>query len=152
REIAPTLDAHSWEFYSLPAELKLDWLAESHPTGRLLEVGCGSGHFLAAARRRGYDVAGIEASPRRAARRARALGLPVESSLLEESCAARATFDVVYHTDLLSHFPDPIGALTRMRDLLKEGGILFFDVGIDGGHWQPSRAYPQHLWYYSREA
>src|ERR1035437_3853311 len=32
-------------------------------TGRLLDVGCGSGHFMARMHRRGWDVAGIDTDP-----------------------------------------------------------------------------------------
>src|SRR5262245_62035393 len=40
-----TEDTHPASFYSLPAMMKLRWLRQSHATGRLLEVGCGDGHF-----------------------------------------------------------------------------------------------------------
>src|SRR5690349_17050617 len=75
-----TLDPHPSSFYSLPAPMKVRWLAKTRATGTLLEVGFGDGHFLRAARAHGFEVAGIELHPERAARVARDLGIPVECS------------------------------------------------------------------------
>ena len=42
-------------------------------------------------------------------------------------------FDVVYHCDMLAHFPDPIKCLGLMSSALRDGGVLCFEVGILGG-------------------
>jgi SAM-dependent methyltransferase len=155
-EIDFTDDAHPEEFYSLSADFKARWLARSCPPGRLLEVGCGNGSFLAAARQRGFDVHGLEPHPGRAANAARRHGLQVRREFLEETTWPHASFDVVYHCDLLSHFPDPIQSLQTMIGLLRPNGRLCFEVGLIGGlsplwYWLTRRiGLEHHLWLYSR--
>jgi hypothetical protein len=64
----------------------------------------------------------------------------------------------VFHVDLLSHFPDPIKALSKMAELVRSGGVVCFEVGVFGGlapRWYPwvgRIGYPQHLWLYSEAA
>src|SRR2546426_3108690 len=150
-----TYDAHPESFYALYAPLRARWVRGCGRTGRLLEVGCGEGHFLAAAKALGYEIGGIEPEPGRAARASQRLGIEIRRSLLEELDWPEARFDVVYHCDLLSHFPDPIRALRKMAGLLAPNGILAFEVGTLGGirpfwyGWIEQLGYPQHRWFYS---
>ena len=156
--IDPTVDRHSDSYYAGPARRRVRWLQRSRAAGRLLEVGCGEGHFLAAAQAVGYEVAGIEPDPGRARRAAARLGAPVECALLESCRPGGARFDIVYHCDLLSHFADPIAALRAMVDLLRPDGVLAFEVGLLGGiapWWYTligALGYPQHRWLYSERS
>ncbi|WP_410056058.1 class I SAM-dependent methyltransferase [Roseobacter sp. HKCCA0434] len=50
---------------------------------------------------------------------------------LEEAGPAR--FDCVLAAHVIEHFADPLGALTRMRDLLRAGGRLYLVVSRP--HW-----------------
>lgn len=152
------VDTHPDSFYALPAAMKLRWLRRSHPTGRLLEVGCGGGHFLRQARASGYEVCGIELDASRAHEVATELGIPVECAPIEQSQWPTGSCDIVYHCDLLSHFPDPLRALQQMRRLLRPGGVLFFEVGMVGDlaeRWYdavPARSIPRHRWFFSERA
>ncbi len=154
--VDPAYDAHSASFYRLPAAAKVAWLRRTCPGGRLLEIGCGEGWFLDAARRAGFDAHGIDAHPRRSAD-ACARGLAVRHGLFEEA-RIDERFDVVAHCDLLSHFPEPIAALAKMRRLLTADGVLFFEVGVLGAsvrQWYPrigGIGLPQHRWLYSDAA
>jgi SAM-dependent methyltransferase len=152
-----THDPHPAWFYSRSADLKLAWLARTHPRGRLLEVGCGDGYFLEAAKRRGYDVSGMEPDPARAQRTAQRLNIDVENAYIERSERIEPIFDVVYHCDLLSHFPDARLAFTRMAARLKPGGVLFFEVGVYGNipaFWyqrMPETSFPRHRRIFSAQ-
>ena len=102
----------------------LDLVGAHSVGGRLLDVGCGHGLLLDEARRRGYEVEGLELS-RAAARYARGtLGLPVQELALEDASLDDERFDVVVLTDVLEHFDDPAGALDRSTRLLATGGAL----------------------------
>jgi len=155
--INPAEDHHLETYYSLPAKVRLDFITRFRPRGSLLEVGCGRGDFLALARRRGYEVSAVEPN-RDAADAAKALGIEVERSLIEDSALPPKGFDIVFHVDLLSHFPDPITALRKMADLVRPDGLVCFEVGVFGGlargwyRWVGRIGYPQHLWLYSEDA
>jgi SAM-dependent methyltransferase len=156
--VDPTVELHSDSYYAEPARRRLAWLRRHRPGGTLLEVGCGEGHFLAAAQAAGYDVAGIEPDPGRARRAEARLRAPVDCALLEDSRPGAARFDIVYHCDLLSHFEDPIAALRRMVEFLEPDGVIAFEVGLLGGvapWWYGlvgSLDYPQHRWLYSERS
>jgi SAM-dependent methyltransferase len=154
----PAEDHHLETYYSLPAKVRLDWMARFKSSGRLLEVGCGGGQFLALAKAHGYQVSAVEPNPESAQIAARSLGIEVERALIEESALPPKTFDVVFHVDLLSHFPDPVRALRKMAELVRSDGVVCFEVGVFGGlaagwyPWVGRIGYPQHLWLYSEAA
>jgi SAM-dependent methyltransferase len=101
----------------------LDLIAAHVDGGRLLDVGCGHGLLLDEARRRGFDVVGLELS-RSAARHAReVLGLDVREVPLEEF-GVWDGFDVVVLADVLEHLDDPVAAVQRCARLLRPSGAL----------------------------
>jgi SAM-dependent methyltransferase len=101
----------------------LDLIGVHVAGGRLLDVGCGHGLLLDEARRRGFDVVGLELS-RTAARHAReTLGLDVREVPLEEF-GAWDGFDVVVLADVLEHLDDPVAAVERCARLLRPDGAL----------------------------
>jgi SAM-dependent methyltransferase len=152
-----TNDFHPDHFYSLPAEFKAAWVARNCPRGRLVEVGCGAGFFLVAARSHGYEVMGLEPNPAYGEQLKR-LDIFVATEFVEHTSLPKHSFDVVYHCDLLAHFPDPIQSLSAMCDLLRPTGVLCFEVGLLGGispSWYPlvgRIGLGQHLWLYSDRA
>lgn len=152
--VDPREDPHPDSFYALPAAMKVRWLARSRAQGRLLEVGCGRGFFLATAKQHGFSVAGIEVDAVRAHTVATKLEAEIEVAALDRSSCPDASCDVVYHCDLLSHFVDPLCALQRMRRMLRDDGVMFFEVGLVGGlsgAWyrrMPPGSWPRHRWFF----
>jgi SAM-dependent methyltransferase len=153
--VDPSRDGHSDIFYSAYSLFKARWIQKIKPVGRLMEVGCGEGYFLDAAKSIGYEVTGIEAHPERAARTAQRVRAKVFCGLLESTDTGNSRFDVVYHCDLLSHFPDPASSLRKMGRFLAPNGILAFEAGTLGGihpFWYRligGLGFPQHRWLYS---
>lgn len=94
--------------------------------GRLLDVGCGEGRLLDAARERGWDAIGIEPTAAFAAR-ARAGGHHVHSGDLADLAAAEP-FDLVCFSAVLEHVPDPVELMACAVALLRPGGWLYADV------------------------
>lgn len=91
--------------------------------GRLLDVGCGTGLFLEAARRAGWEVRGTETSEDSIAYARRFTQAPIfqgELADLDDS----STYDAITYWDVLEHLPDPRAELRRARDRLNPGGVL----------------------------
>ena len=157
-EPAANFEGHLDGYYATPAALRVDWITQFCRSGRLLEVGPGAGHLLAAARRRGFEVAGIDPNPVSAERIRTRLGIDIEQATIETSALPDAAFDVIVHVDLLSHFADPVAALRAMVRRLRPGGHVCFEVGINGGIsplWYRAlggAGVPAHRWLYSRRA
>jgi 2-polyprenyl-3-methyl-5-hydroxy-6-metoxy-1,4-benzoquinol methylase len=88
--------------------------------GRLLEIGCAGGFFLDEARKRGFDVAGIELNATMAAHARTTLGLNVIQGRIEDidSGSLRQSFDIIVLMDVLEHIPDPRALFHKISDWL----------------------------------
>jgi SAM-dependent methyltransferase len=125
-------EASESAFWRLEHEDKLDTFAAlGAAPGRLLDVGCSGGFFLAHARARGWDVLGVEPSEQAAAH-ARSLGVPVVERFLDELDWCRlGAFDAVHLKLVLEHVPDPASVLADIRRALRPGGLLCVQVPND---------------------
>jgi 2-polyprenyl-3-methyl-5-hydroxy-6-metoxy-1,4-benzoquinol methylase len=100
-------------------------LAVMRSEGRLLDVGCGVGHFLAEAKRIGkWEVVGVEPSPSVAEQARQRAKCPVYADTLEETPLEPGSFHVVTMLAVLEHLHDPLGTLERVHKLLKPSGLL----------------------------
>lgn len=95
--------------------------------GRLLDVGCGFGAFVAAMRERGWDAEGLDPSPAVVAAAARR-GRPVRLGTLEGMPAPHGTYDAITMFYVLEHLPDPMGTLRKAWGLLAPGGTILIRV------------------------
>ncbi|MBT9168834.1 MAG: Malonyl-(acyl-carrier protein) O-methyltransferase [Syntrophomonadaceae bacterium] len=102
------------------------WLNDSRP-GKLLDVGCGNGQFLATMRELGWEVTGVEPDGQ-AAKVARERGLNVYEGVLEEITLPDDTFDAITMSHVVEHLPDPIGTFGECKRILKKGGRLVVTV------------------------
>lgn len=128
-------------------------LRRHQPSGRLLELGPGSGALLATARAHGYDVSGVELNPEQVAFIRDVLDVPCAASLAEVA----GTFDVVYHRDVLSHFSDPVEVFGEIHDRLNPGGFHIFETGNGDFHRRYERffstyQFPDHLFFFSERS
>lgn len=106
----------------------LDVLGAHVAQGRLLQVGCGYGLMLDEARRRGYEVQGVELSAVAARHAREQLGLEVREMALEDAAlrdgAEGERYDAIVAVDVLEHLEDPLAALERLCLLLAPEGAL----------------------------
>jgi MPBQ/MSBQ methyltransferase len=101
---------------------------------RILDVGCGFGSFVLAARERGLDAVGVEPAPFELewARRRLAVRRPTDAQasvyVQGDACALRyeaESFDAVCLWNVLEHVADARRALTEAARVLRPGGSLF---------------------------
>ncbi len=99
--------------------------------GRLLDVGCGAGYFLDAAREAGWQVQGVELSSAAASVGREQLGLDIFQGTLADAAFPDASFDVLTMFEVLEHLRDPGAVLAEARRILKPGGLLAVQVPND---------------------
>lgn len=106
--------------------------AAGSPGGRLLDVGCATGRFVAAAQCAGWEAHGVEISDDTAAY-ARSRGLDVITGTLEDVQAPDGAFDVITMWDLVEHVAEPVELLSAARRLLADDGWLWLATpNVDG--------------------
>jgi SAM-dependent methyltransferase len=119
-----------WRNYGLRQRRRL--LDHLKPAGGyLLDVGCGSGDFLALMQAEGrWQVSGLEpnAAAGRYARETR--GLDVRIGRLPDQALPTQIFDVITMWHVLEHVPDPAAVLAEVRRLLKPEGVLIVAVPL----------------------
>jgi 2-polyprenyl-3-methyl-5-hydroxy-6-metoxy-1,4-benzoquinol methylase len=125
--------------------------------GRILDIGCGYGFFLAACRTMyGYDVQGIDVSGWAAHYAAEKLGLSVVVGEINSINLLPNSYDVITMWHFLEHARDPRETILKAVNLLKEDGILVIDVPNYHGTearknwnnwvgWQP----PYHFYHFT---
>lgn len=98
--------------------------------GFLLDVGCGQGLFMEAAKSRGWQVTGIEPSTL-AARKATERGLSVTLGFFPDDKALRQAFQAIHLGMVLEHVSDPEAVLLAAYNCLASRGVLCIEVPND---------------------
>ncbi|HET9479399.1 MAG TPA: class I SAM-dependent methyltransferase [Pyrinomonadaceae bacterium] len=93
-------------------------------TNHLLDLGCGAGSLLEAARNHGWHAQGVDVSSQ-AARHVREQGFEVFEGELHEAAFPSAHFDVVTAAELLEHIFEPRALLEEVARILRPGGLFW---------------------------
>jgi SAM-dependent methyltransferase len=96
------------------------------PPGRLLEIGPGSGHLLAAAKTRGWEVRAVETSHHHRDWIRETWGLTVHAELDELPGDFQA--DLIVMINVLEHVRTPASLLDRLRRVAAPSGRLFLSL------------------------
>ena len=123
--------------------------------GRLLDVGCWTGSFVAAAVARGWDASGVDPSAWAVAH-AQHLGLDVRQGSIEDLNVEPGSLAAASMCDVLEHLLDPGAALDVLHDAIAPGGGLLVtvpDAGSAiarrmGARWWS--VLPMHVQYFTR--
>jgi len=124
-------------------------------SGVILDIGAGTGDFLAKAKETGWTVSGIEPNEqaKQLAQQKEVL-LHTKTDDFEDH-----SFDVITLWHVLEHVPDLQHQIQEIKRLLKPGGYVIIAVpnfkSYDAAHYKSFWAafdVPRHLWHFSKNA
>ena len=99
-------------------------LLDLQPDDRVLEVGCGPGVALAAARKHTRHVVGVDRSPVMIRRARRRSGANVIESAVEHLPTFDEPFDKALAVNTVGHWPDPAVGLQAVHKAMQPGGTI----------------------------
>ena len=142
------------------ARARRRWVERSVSSGRLLDIGCGCGHFLAVLNSRRWSAQGIDISPLAVRRARQRFNVRCEARPFAELPDSwRGCFDAVTMWDVIEHVPDPFAALSCAASMLRPGGSLFLstpDISAIAARMLGKRWHyidpMQHLCLFSRDS
>jgi 2-polyprenyl-3-methyl-5-hydroxy-6-metoxy-1,4-benzoquinol methylase len=141
---------------SISLKNKVKLINSFHNTkGSLLDIGAGTGDFLLAAKKNGWQTSGIEPSDK-AKKTAISKGVFFQNSL---SDIETASFDVITMWHVLEHVPDIEFQIKELKRILKPNGTILiavpnynsYDAKHYGNFWAAYDV-PRHLWHFSKTA
>ena len=142
---------------SIIASRRLNMLKRFIQSGKVLEIGCAYGDWLAQASQY-FDVAGMERDAACANYIRRKYRFQVwEKDDLSQVGLAPQSLDVIALFDVLSHLRNPVNTLQQAHALLKPGGFLFLITGNladmtsrkAGASFEDRWCIPDHLHFFN---
>jgi 2-polyprenyl-3-methyl-5-hydroxy-6-metoxy-1,4-benzoquinol methylase len=92
--------------------------------GRLLEIGCGSGSYLAMMRMLGWTVCGIEPDPVAAEMAIKIADSHVHIGMIDDAPFEPSSFDAVVSNHVIEHVYDPKSFVSSAARLLAKDGVI----------------------------
>jgi 2-polyprenyl-3-methyl-5-hydroxy-6-metoxy-1,4-benzoquinol methylase len=124
-------------------------------TGRLLDIGSGTGYFAATMKKAGWQVSGIEINEKARTFSRNQFGLDIIDPG-EIASLASDSFDCITLWHVLEHFHDPFRYASEIRRLLKPGGHCIIALpncsSYDALYYKNLWAaydIPRHLWHFN---
>jgi 2-polyprenyl-3-methyl-5-hydroxy-6-metoxy-1,4-benzoquinol methylase len=124
---------HGEAIRSREFQVYVDMASRLAPTGKWLDIGCGTGTLVTLARRAGKDIEGIELTADRRALARQATGATIHEQPIEHLGLEPESFAVVTLINVFSHLTRPSVTLSRIRQLLSADGIVVRRTGEIGG-------------------
>ena len=93
-------------------------------TNRLLDIGCGAGNLMLAARKNGWEAYGLDVSEN-AVNHVRSLGFDVYQGELQTAQLPSQHFDVITAAEILEHLSEPRALVEEVARLLRPGGLFW---------------------------
>lgn len=126
--------------------------------GKVLDIGTAGGSFLAAARKRGWQVSGCELNHWMVRWGNKHYGLKIQQGTVFEQKYKKESFDLVTLWDVIEHTPDPASVIRECNRVLKNKGLLvvnYPDIGswiarLMGRRWLFLTSV--HLYYFTRQS
>jgi len=95
--------------------------------GKILDIGTAGGTFLAIAKKRGWQVYGVEPNKWLCDFAQKHYGIYIQPGTIDNLNYPDGHFDVISLWDVLEHVPNPTEVLQKCHRLLKPGGYLYLN-------------------------
>lgn len=138
---------------------KLRAVEKVQPGGHILDIGCGTGTFLAEAKQNGrWQVEGVEPNEFAANFAKTQFDIPVHVSTFPEISLPKETYDVITMWNVLEHVYQPTQVLKYANELLKPNGWLVFSLpNVESLETKYAKQYwvgwdlPRHLYLFPQK-
>ncbi|MDR0753943.1 MAG: class I SAM-dependent methyltransferase [Prevotellaceae bacterium] len=146
---------HFVRSYTVKRKLKFVCNQSKKKTGKILDIGCGTGYFLNEAKRKGWETFGIEKNERASKRAIESFNMFVkpEHHIYK---FPKASFDVITLWHVLEQREDLNETMEKIYDLLLPDGIAVVALpncsSYDAKHYRSYWAgydVPRHLWHFT---
>jgi len=152
----PEAGSAEWKRRISQEDHRIRFFRKLKKSGYIVDIGCGRGFFLYAARQAGYDVVGVDLSDYVSAYAERELNIPIKTGDIDTIDLPEYSFDVVTLWHSLEHTDDPRRYLIKVSRWIKPEGLLVIDVpnyngtdarrmGINWADWD----LPYHLFHFT---
>lgn len=160
QELVQYYDGYRRNHYLSPVTIKryhqlLERFESGKSIGNMIDVGCGSGYFLEAAKQKGWQVFGTEFTDA-AVSICRGKGINMSQGPLDARNYQPESFDVVTSFEVLEHINNPLEEAKQFHALLRRGGMVYVTTPnfnslsrfILKSKWNVL-TYPEHLSYFT---
>ena len=148
-QIAPTYDLrYERNSYAGVSRALLDFVGDQ-PRAAILEVGCGTGHWLEFLQERGFPAMGLDLSMRMLSiARTRLPTISFAQGTAHRLPWPSGSFDGLFCINAIHHFPEKLTFLTEARRVLRPGAQILI-VGLDPHNgvdqWYVYNYFPESL-------
>ncbi len=131
----------------------------------ILDIGTGTGDFLASCKNNGWDVTGVEPNinarilTEEKLQEKKTIYASLEDLIRNTQHSSLNTYDVITMWHVLEHVPNLTEYISNLKQLLKLNGTLIIAVpnykSYDASHYKEFWAaydVPRHLWHFSKTA
>ena len=133
----------------------LDVFESYRKTNNILDIGCGNGHFLEVAAKRGWNVYGTEFTDE-AIDVCNKKNIKMNQGILNPENYNKIEFDVITSFEVIEHINNPEIEIQNIKKLLRTKGLFYFTTPnfnsisrfILQENWNVIE-YPEHLSYYT---
>ena len=133
----------------------LDGMEKYRKTNNIIDVGAGDGHFIAEAKRQGWNAQATEYDDR-AVELCRRKGIVVHQGKLSPANYEPGSFDVIVSSEVIEHINNPLEEVQNFRTLLRTNGLVYVTTPNFNSisrlllkHRWNVIEYPEHLCYYT---
>ena len=137
---------------------KFNLINKHYKTGKILDIGCGTGEFLNFFKTHGWETMGIEPNntARKTAIKKYGLTIHQENKINE---LVKSSFEIITMWHVLEHVLDLNLRVRQLKHLIKKNGILVIavpniesrDANIYGKYWAALDV-PRHLYHFNQSA